>query len=84
MWGNTRAATATAAVTFAAFHAPNGFLMSVTLGAGLVACSLYRRSPNVIVIGLAHATLSYLLYFALPYSLTHGLRVGPGYYAAVH
>jgi membrane protease YdiL (CAAX protease family) len=58
--------------------------MAVTLGAGVVACLLYRRSPNVIVIGLAHATLSFVLYCALPYSLTHGLRVGPGYFAVVH
>jgi membrane protease YdiL (CAAX protease family) len=79
----TELATAAAAVTFAALHAPNAFLIAVTLGAGVVACMLYRRSPNVIVIGLAHAVLSYLLYFALPYDVTHGLRVGPGYYTAV-
>ncbi len=78
------AATAAAALTFAAFHTPNPFLMAVTLVAGVVACILYRRSPNVIVIGLAHATISYVLYFALPYTLTHGLRVGPGYYATLH
>lgn len=79
-----RVASIAAAATFAAFHAPNGFLMAVTFAAGIVACDLYRRSPNVIVIGLAHATLSSLLYFALPYDFTHGLRVGPGYYATVH
>jgi hypothetical protein len=75
------AATVAAAATFSACHAPNGFLMAVTLAAGVVACSLYRRSPNVIVIGLGHATLSFLLFYALPYDLTHGLRVGPGYFS---
>lgn len=74
-------ATIAAAVTFALCHAPNGFLMAVTLAAGVVACTLYRRSPNVIVIGLGHATLSFFLFYALPYGVTHGLRVGPGYYS---
>jgi hypothetical protein len=75
------AATLAASITFAGFHAPNPFLMAVTLGGGAVACGLYRRAPNVFVIGVAHAALSYVLYFALPIGLTHALRVGPGYYA---
>jgi len=77
------AATAAASLAFAVFHAPNGFLMAITLGAGVVACTLYRRSPNVFVIALAHAALSYVLYYSLPNSLTHGFRVGPGYYATL-
>ena len=75
------AATPAAAATFAAFHAPNGFLMAITLAAGVIACSLYRRSPNVIVIGLGHAAISFFLFYALPFDLTHGLRVGPGYFS---
>lgn len=75
------AATAAAAATFAAFHIPNGFLVIVTLAAGVAACSLYRREPNVLVLGIAHALLSFVLLCSLPYSVTHGLRVGPGYLA---
>jgi hypothetical protein len=73
------AATAAASVTFATFHAPNGFLVAVTLAAGVVACTLYRREPNVLVLGIAHAVLSCVLFYSLPFSVTHGLRVGPGY-----
>ncbi len=78
------AATVAASVTFAVFHAPNGFLIAVTLCAGAVACTLYRRSPNVLALGLGHAALSFVLYSALPIALTHGLRVGPGYYGWIH
>jgi len=77
-------ATAASAVIFAVFHAPNPFLMVVTLGAGVIACVLYRLSPNVILIGVAHGAISYVLYYALPESITHGLRVGPGYYSTLH
>lgn len=82
--GSPAAATLAAAATFAIFHVPNAFLMTVTLIAGVVACTLYRRSPNVFIMGLGHATLSFVLICALPYSVTHGLRVGPGYFAGIH
>ena len=77
------AATAAASVAFAAFHVPNGFLISVTLAAGVAACMLYRREPNVLVLGAAHALLSFVLFCSLPLSVTHGLRVGPGYYVTL-
>jgi len=75
------AATMGAAATFATMHVPNGFLVAVTLAAGTVACTLYRRAPNVLAIGIGHAAISYTLLCALPFSVTHGLRVGPGYFA---
>jgi membrane protease YdiL (CAAX protease family) len=75
------AAILAAAVIFAMFHVPNLFLMGVTFVAGLVSCVLYRREPNVLVLGIAHAVISFLLFYALPISLTHDLRVGPGYFA---
>jgi membrane protease YdiL (CAAX protease family) len=68
-------------VAFATFHLPNPFLVPVTLAAGLAACTLYRREPNLFVIGLSHAMVSYFLLCCLPISVTHGLRVGPGYFA---
>lgn len=79
IFGGPAAATAAACVTFALFHLPNPFLTAVTLAAGAVACTLYRREPNLFVIGLAHATISFVMLCSLPFSVTHGLRVGPGY-----
>ena len=79
--GSAAAATVGAALIFSFFHLPNGFLMAVTLVAGAVACMLYRREPNVPAIGVIHAVVSFTLYYALPYDVTTGLRVGPGYFA---
>jgi membrane protease YdiL (CAAX protease family) len=72
-------AMAAAAVSFAVFHLPNPFLVIFTLVAGGVSCALYRREPNVFALGLAHAVISFVVYGALPYEVTHGMRVGPGY-----
>jgi membrane protease YdiL (CAAX protease family) len=79
--GNVHGAMAAAASLFALFHLPNVFLMLVTLAAGSAACVLYRRVPNIFVIGITHAAISFTLYYALPYDITGGLRVGPGYLA---
>lgn len=81
IFGGPWAATAGAALTFAAFHVPNEFLIGVTLAAGSAACVLYRREPNLWVIGVAHALLSFVLVCSLPDTVTHDLRVGPGYFA---
>jgi membrane protease YdiL (CAAX protease family) len=80
LFGSAAIAAACAALLFAAFHLPNGFLMAVTLAAGAVACVLYRYQPNIIVIGVAHAIISFTLYHALPGKVTSNLRVGPKYY----
>lgn len=69
------------ALVFALLHLPNVFLMAVTFVGGVVACLVYRRSPNVWANGLAHGLLAALLYFALPRSITGGLRVGIEYVA---
>jgi membrane protease YdiL (CAAX protease family) len=74
------AATIGAAFLFAIFHLPNPLLVAVTLVAGAVSCTLYRRVPNVIVLGIAHAAISFVLASALPASLTHRMHVGPGYF----
>jgi hypothetical protein len=78
--GNPVAASVAAAAFFSIFHLPNAFLMVVTLLAGYIACDVYRRQPNVFVMGAMHALTSFILYYALPPGVTHGLRVGPGYY----
>ena len=71
-----------AASAFALFHLPNPFLIGVTFLAGLVSCRLYRNVPNVLVLGAAHAAIALVLFYALPFSITHELRVGPGYFTA--
>jgi membrane protease YdiL (CAAX protease family) len=76
-----RAATLGAAMLFAIFHVPNPLLLAVTLVAGVVSCTLYRRAPNVFVLGIAHAAVSFVVAGALPFSLTHRMHVGPGYFA---
>jgi membrane protease YdiL (CAAX protease family) len=78
--GSVIGAVVCAALLFAVFHVPNGFLMAVTLAAGAAACVLYRYQPNLWVIGVAHALISFTLIYALPESVTAQLRVGPGYY----
>jgi membrane protease YdiL (CAAX protease family) len=75
-----RGAALAAAGAFALLHVPNTLLAGITLAAGFVSCTLYRRVPNVFVLGVAHAAISLSLFYALPLSLTHELRVGPGYY----
>ncbi len=81
IFGGPWAATASASVAFATFHIPNGFLVAVALAAGVAACTLYRRETNLLALGVAHALISFILLCSLPYSVTHGLRVGPGYLA---
>lgn len=76
-----RAATLGAASLFAVFHVPNPLLLAVTLGAGIVSCTLYRRAPNVLVLGIAHAVISIVIASALPLDVTHRMHVGPGYFS---
>jgi hypothetical protein len=83
MVGNFIGAVALAALLFAVFHLPNGFLMGVTLAAGAAACVLYRWQPNIFVIGVAHALISFTLFYSLPSTITTNLRVGPGYYKMI-
>jgi membrane protease YdiL (CAAX protease family) len=68
-----------AALLFALFHLPNPLLVVVTLVAGAVSCTLYRRAPSVFVLGIAHATISFVVAYTLPTNLTHRMHVGPGY-----
>ena len=69
---------ATSAV-FALLHLPNPFLTIATFGAGALSCWLYRRTPNLIVLGIMHGVVSFLMIGSLPETITMGMRVGPGY-----
>lgn len=63
---------------FALFHLPNPFLTMATLLLGMISCWLYRREPNLAILGAAHGLLSFVIAYSLPESLTLGRRVGPG------
>lgn len=76
----SRTVIVAAACLFALFHLPNPFLTPVTLLAGALSCWLYRRVPNLLVLGLMHAALSIAIARSLPYEITFGLRVGPGFF----
>ena len=75
-WG----APLAAAGVFALFHLPNLFLTPVTFIAGIISCRIYRREPNVFVLGLLHALLSMVLSHSFGPEITHEMRVGPGYW----
>ena len=68
---------ATSAV-FALLHLPNPFLTLATFGAGALSCWLYRRTPNVFVLGVMHGVISFLIVHTLADAITMGMRVGPG------
>jgi hypothetical protein len=64
-----------------AAHSPNWFLMPVTLVSGYGAIWVYRRYNNLYFLGLAHAMIGFLLFVAVPDSVSHHLNVGPGWFA---
>ncbi len=74
-----RAALLTALV-FSALHVPNAFLMAVTFFGGMIAAAIYRRSPNLWVNGITHGLIVFALGYTMPLTVTHNLRVGPGYW----
>jgi len=69
-----------AAGVFALFHLPNPFLTLLTLGTGVLSAWLYRRIPNVWVLGFFHGLLASALSRALPAHFTGGMRAGPGFF----
>lgn len=80
--GDRRVLPAASAV-FALLHLPNPFLTLATFGGGALACWLYRRAPNLIVLGAMHGVLSFLIVETLPDAITMGMRVGPGFWRFV-
>lgn len=75
-----RAAVASAAL-FSGAHLPNWFLMGVTLAMGYVCARIYLRHKNLYFLGVAHATVGFLLFLVVPDSVSHHLVVGPGWFA---
>jgi hypothetical protein len=75
-----RAASLLTALLFCVAHVPNPFLMAITLPLGWCATLFYRRTRNLYVLGIAHAAIGLLLFLVVPDSLSHHLRVGPGWF----
>ncbi len=69
-----------AAAFFSGAHLPNWFLMAVTLLLGYCCALIYRRYKNLYFLGLAHATIGFLLLLVVPDSISHHLTVGPGWF----
>jgi hypothetical protein len=68
-----------AAGVFALVHAPNWTLVGLSAGAGVVWCVLFLRRPNLLALGLSHAALATLTYFALPVDWTQKMAIGRVY-----
>lgn len=75
-----RQAALGAALLFTLFHVPNPFLMLVTFLGGTLSCWLYRRGPNLAVLGAMHAVLSFVMLHSLGREMTFRMRVGPGFW----
>jgi len=75
-----RAASLVAAALFCGVHTPNWFLMLVAFPAGYCSTRIYCRYRNLYVLGLAHATVGFLLFLVVPDSVSHHLKVGPGWF----
>lgn len=65
------------AALFGVVHTPNWFLMAVTFLGGWCATQVYRRYRNLYFLGIAHATVGFLLFVTVPDSISHHLNVGP-------
>jgi membrane protease YdiL (CAAX protease family) len=76
-----RAPLLAASAVFGLLHIPNPFLTAATFGAGALACWLYRRAPNPIILGIMHGIITFLIVGTLPDFITMGMRVGPGFFS---
>ena len=74
------AATILTSGLFSVVHSPNWFLMLVTPVAAYAAIWVYRQQKNLYFLGLAHGTIGTLLFLVVTDSVSHHLRVGPGWF----
>ncbi len=65
------AASILTSVLFSAVHSPNWFLMLITPAAAYEAIRVYHRYKNLYFLGLAHATIGFLLFLVVPDSVSH-------------
>lgn len=72
---------AAAALMFGGAHVPNLLLMAATLVGGFILSEVFARHPNIWPLALAQFVGGLLIAAAAPVSITHQMRVGPGYYS---
>ncbi len=67
---------------FAAFHFPNPVLMPLTFvgGAALSYIFLRMKSKNLYLLAFAQVLAAAIVFYAIPASMHHNFRVGPGFY----
>ncbi len=70
-----------ASLLFAAAHAPNWFLMLVTLAGAYFCANAYLRFRNLYFLGLAHGIIGFLIYLVVPDTISHHLYVGPKWFS---
>jgi hypothetical protein len=78
---HTHAVPILAAICFSLVHLPNWFLIIVTLAGGYVCARVYLHNRNLYFLGLAHGVIGFLIYLAVPDSISHHLYVGPKWFS---
>lgn len=71
---------AAAALMFAGAHVPNLLLMGATLVGGFILSEVFARHANIWPLALVQFAGGLLIAAVAPVSITHQMRVGPGYY----
>ncbi|MHC5051225.1 MAG: hypothetical protein ACYTGK_11525 [Planctomycetota bacterium] len=59
-----------------ALYTDNGAAFCAAALFGLVHCHLFRRHANILTLGLAHAVLAIVIYYAWPPEWHHGMTIG--------
>jgi hypothetical protein len=54
--------------------------MAVALVLGYCSARFYHRYRNLYFLGVAHATVGFLLFLLVPDSISHHLNVGPAWF----
>lgn len=70
-----------AGVMFSLAHAPNWFLMIISLAGGYICAAIYCKYRNLYFLGLAHAVIGCLIYLVAPDTISHHLYVGPKWFS---
>jgi len=78
---HTRGVPILAGICFSFAHLPNWFLMIVTLVGGYICARVYQQHRNLYFLGLAHGVIGFLIYLAVPDSISHHLYVGPKWFS---
>ncbi len=69
-----------AALMFGGVHVPNLVLMVATTAGGFILSEVFARHPNIWPLALTQFLGGLLIAAVFPVSVTHQMRVGPGYY----